>query len=123
VLVSSAARYLWLALLASVLIHLSGCSSTGESEYKSVKQTSSDATFPIPPGIEDNVEFWRKVYGEMDRSQVVIHDNEYMSVIYEVVPAAFLAVARAAGPSSRASSRNTAIAWRPWSVRSPTASP
>jgi membrane-bound lytic murein transglycosylase D len=85
VLVSSAARYLWLALLASVLIHLSGCSSTGESEYKSVKQTSSDATFPIPPGIEDNVEFWRKVYGEMDRSQVVIHDDEYMSVIYEVV--------------------------------------
>jgi membrane-bound lytic murein transglycosylase D len=85
VLVSSAARYLWLALLASVLIHLSGCSSTGESEYKSVKQTSSDSTFPIPPGIEDNVEFWRKVYGEMDRSQVVIHDNEYMSVTYEVV--------------------------------------
>jgi membrane-bound lytic murein transglycosylase D len=85
VLVSSAARYLWLALLASVLIHLSGCSSTGESEYKSVKQTSSDSTFPIPPGIEDNVEFWRKVYGEMDRSQVVIHDNEYMSVTYEVI--------------------------------------
>ena len=84
-LVSSAARYLWLALLASVLIHLSGCSSTGESEYKPVKQTSSDSTFPIPPGIEDNVEFWRKVYGEMDRSQVVIHDNEYMSVTYEVV--------------------------------------
>ncbi|MGB4335335.1 MAG: transglycosylase SLT domain-containing protein [Chromatiaceae bacterium] len=82
---SSAARYLWLALLASVLIHLSGCSSTGESEYKPVKQTSSDSTFPIPPGIEDNVEFWRKVYGEMDRSQVVIHDNEYMSVTYEVV--------------------------------------
>ena len=84
-LVSSAARYLLLALLASILIHLSGCSSTGDSEYKSVHQTSSDATFPIPPGIEDNVEFWRKVYGEMDRSQVVIHDNEYMSVIYEVV--------------------------------------
>lgn len=84
-LVSSAARYLLLALLASILIHLSGCSSTGDSEYKAVHQTSSDATFPIPPGIEDNVEFWRKVYGEMDRSQVVIHDDEYMSVIYEVV--------------------------------------
>jgi len=82
---SSAARYLFLALLASILTYLSGCSSTGDSEYKSVHQTSSDATFPIPPGIEDNVEFWRKVYGEMDRSQVVIHDNEYMSIIYEVV--------------------------------------
>ncbi|MBP6735463.1 MAG: transglycosylase SLT domain-containing protein [Chromatiaceae bacterium] len=82
---SSAARYLFLALLASILTYLSGCSSTGDSEYKSVHQTSSDATFPIPPGIEDNVEFWRKVYGEMDRSQVVIHDDEYMSIIYEVV--------------------------------------
>ncbi len=80
---SSAARYLFLALLASILTYLSGCSST--SEYKSVHQTSSDATFPIPPGIEDNVEFWRKVYGEMDRSQVVIHDDKYMGVIYEVV--------------------------------------
>ena len=79
---SSAARYLFLALLASILTYLSGCSST--SEYKSVHQTSSDATFPIPPGIEDNVEFWRKVYGEMDRSQVVIHDDEYMSIVYEV---------------------------------------
>ncbi|MFZ1574179.1 MAG: transglycosylase SLT domain-containing protein, partial [Chromatiaceae bacterium] len=67
----------------SILTYLSGCSST--SEYKSVHQTSSDATFPIPPGIEDNVEFWRKVYGEMDRSQVVIHDDKYMGVIYEVV--------------------------------------
>ncbi|MBP8290209.1 MAG: transglycosylase SLT domain-containing protein [Chromatiaceae bacterium] len=71
--------------MASILTYLSGCSSTGDSEYKSVHQTSSDATFPIPPGIEDNVEFWRKVYGEMDRSQVVIHDDEYMSIIYEVV--------------------------------------
>lgn len=82
---SSAARYLFLALLASILTYLSGCSSTGTSDYKSVHQTSSDATFPIPPGIEGNVEFWRKVYGEMDRSQVAIHDDRYMGVIYEVV--------------------------------------
>jgi len=89
--VTSAARYLVLALLASILTYLAGCSSTGESEYKSVHQTSSDATFPVPPGIEDNVEFWRKVYGEMDRSQVVIHDDTYMNVTYEVVevPAAY----------------------------------
>jgi len=74
-----------LALLASTLIHLTGCSTTGDSEYKSVHKTSSDANFPVPPGIEDNVEFWRKVYGELDRSQVVIHDNEHLGVVYEVV--------------------------------------
>jgi len=83
--VSSAARYLFLALLASILIYLSGCSSTGTSDYKAVHQTSSDATFPVPSGIQGNVEFWRKIYGEMDRSQVAIHDDRYMGVIYEVV--------------------------------------
>ena len=88
---SSAVRFIFLTLLALVLIYLTGCSSTGDSEHKVGHKTSSDATFPIPPGIEDNVEFWRKVYGEMDRSQVAIHDNVYMGVIYEVVevPAAY----------------------------------
>lgn len=81
----SAARYLVLTLLASTLIYLSGCSTTGDSDYKSVHKTSPDGNFPVPPGIEDNVEFWRKVYGELDRSQVVVHDNEHMGVIYEVV--------------------------------------
>ena len=86
-----AVRYVFLLLLASVLVYLTGCSSTGDSGHKVGHKTSSDATFPIPPGVEDNVEFWRKVYGEMDRSQVAVHDNLYMGAIYEVVevPAAY----------------------------------
>ena len=86
-----AVRYVFLSLLAVVLVYLTGCSSTGDSGHKVGHKTSSDATFPVPPGIEDNVEFWRKVYGEMDRSQVVIHDNLYMGATYEVVevPAAY----------------------------------
>ena len=86
-----AVRYVFLLLLASVLVYLTGCSSTGDSGHKVGHKTSSDATFPIPPGVEDNVEFWRKVYGEMDRSQVAVHDNLYMGVVYEVVevPAAY----------------------------------
>jgi membrane-bound lytic murein transglycosylase D len=82
---TSAIRYVFLMLLALVLVYLTGCSSTGDSGRKVGQKTSSDATFPVPPGIEDNVEFWRKVYGEMNRSQVAIHDNQYMGVIYEVV--------------------------------------
>ncbi len=86
-----AVRYVFLSLLALVLVYLTGCSSTGDSEHKVGHKTSSDATFPVPAGIEDNVEFWRKVYGEMDRSQVAIHDNLYMGAVYEVVevPAAY----------------------------------
>ncbi|NCA89051.1 MAG: LysM peptidoglycan-binding domain-containing protein [Gammaproteobacteria bacterium] len=95
-----AVRYVFLSILALVLVYLTGCSSTGDSGHKVGHKTSSDATFPVPPGIEDNVEFWRKVYGEMDRSQVVIHDNQYMGAIYEVVevPAAY----RGSGESRRA---------------------
>jgi len=80
-----AARWLLMLLLAITLGYLAGCSTTGDSQYKTVHKTSSDSTFPIPDGIADNVEFWRKIYGEMDRNQVAIHDNNYMDVIYEVV--------------------------------------
>jgi membrane-bound lytic murein transglycosylase D len=41
--------------------------------------------FPIPPEIEPQVAFWRKVYGSWSRSQVVLHDNRYLNLIYEVV--------------------------------------
>ncbi len=44
----------------------------------------SSASFPVPAGLEDNVTFWKKVYSEWSRDKVVIHDNRYMGVIYQV---------------------------------------
>ena len=59
------------------LLLLTGCSSTSE-------RPASTGTFPVPPEIQDNVAFWRNVYGEWSRGKVAIHDDEYMGVIYEV---------------------------------------
>jgi len=72
---SIATRRLFLALISLPLLFLVGCASTG---YKST------ATLPIPSEIQDNVDFWRMVYGKWSRSQVAFHDDEHMGVIYEV---------------------------------------
>jgi membrane-bound lytic murein transglycosylase D len=44
----------------------------------------SSSSFPIPPEIRPNVDFWRHVYGVWSRGQVAFHDDEHMGVIYEV---------------------------------------
>jgi membrane-bound lytic murein transglycosylase D len=41
--------------------------------------------FPKPPELQPQIAFWRKVYAEWGRSQVAIHDDRYMNVIYEVI--------------------------------------
>ena len=40
--------------------------------------------FPRPKSIEPQVNFWRNVYANWSRSQVVIHDNVHMNLVYEV---------------------------------------
>ena len=41
--------------------------------------------FPLLPGLESSVEFWKKIFGEYSRSQLVYFDPLDMSRIYEVV--------------------------------------
>ncbi|QXP87526.1 lytic transglycosylase domain-containing protein [Methylococcus capsulatus] len=41
--------------------------------------------FPRYPALEPQVAFWRKVYAEWSRSQVALHDDRYLGLIYEVV--------------------------------------
>lgn len=73
------ARFQILALV-SVLLLLSslGCSSIDE------RRQETTGAFPVPSEIQDNVAFWRNVYGEWSRGKIAIHDDEYMGVIYEV---------------------------------------
>lgn len=47
------------------------------------KQISSH--FRVPPELQTKVDFWKKIYSEYTTSQVVIHDDENLDVIYEVV--------------------------------------
>jgi len=46
---------------------------------------NQDDPFPVPPGIEQNVIFWEKMFRTFSIHQVVIHDSEHLEVIYEVL--------------------------------------
>ena len=38
----------------------------------------------MPEGLEDNVTFWRNVYAKWSRDKVVIHDDRYLGLVYQV---------------------------------------
>mgnify|MGYP003572980824 CR=1 FL=1 len=75
------ARRQFLASIPLCFLILSGCAGSGGAQKPAYR---SSATFPAPPQIEENVEFWRKVYADWSRSQVAIHDDEHMGLVYEV---------------------------------------
>lgn len=41
--------------------------------------------FPFPEGLKPQVEFWRKLFTQYTTRQIVIHDDRYVDVIYEVM--------------------------------------
>ena len=41
--------------------------------------------FPTPAGLEAHVRFWRMVFGRYASHQILLHDNTYPQVVYEVV--------------------------------------
>lgn len=65
-------------------------SSPSQPRYGHLPGEAEDAealfgAFPRPKSLEAQVKFWRDVYSTWSRSQVAIHDNLYLNVIYEVV--------------------------------------
>ncbi|PWU18437.1 MAG: hypothetical protein C5B49_07170, partial [Bdellovibrio sp.] len=45
----------------------------------------SPAAFAVPAGLEKNVAFWVDIYTRYSTDQGLIHDSEYMDLIYEVL--------------------------------------
>jgi membrane-bound lytic murein transglycosylase D len=41
--------------------------------------------FPKPADLEPQVAFWRNVYAMWGRSEVAVHDNRYLNLVYEIV--------------------------------------
>ncbi len=41
--------------------------------------------FPVPQCIRPNVDFWKKVYSEYLSRQGIIHDNQHLDIVYDVV--------------------------------------
>lgn len=47
--------------------------------------TLSNYKFKTPPGLIDQVNFWKKIYSEYTTQHVVIHDMNDLGIVYEVV--------------------------------------
>ena len=47
--------------------------------------STHSGVFQKPTELEPAVEFWRKTYTAWNRSQVAIHDDQFLNVIYEVL--------------------------------------
>lgn len=82
----SSVRCAWLFPIALSALLLNGCAGPGGERDTAQNQTieSDSPLFPVPPEIQGNVDFWRHVYGVWSRGEVAIHDDEHLSVIYEV---------------------------------------
>jgi membrane-bound lytic murein transglycosylase D len=91
-------------LLPAIAFILNACSSTAPSvkpdntmAYRIITQPRTDprqnfyrsatrfGVFQKPGELEPAVEFWRKTYTVWRRSEVAIHDDRYLDVIYEVM--------------------------------------
>lgn len=65
---------------------------TGERPWRSPDYSAQQGAlgykndvFQIPKGLEKNVQFWTDIYTKYSTSQGLVHDSEYVDVIYEVV--------------------------------------
>jgi len=47
---------------------------------------SSENLFPRPPELSEAVDFWTRVYSEIDSNSGFIHDSRALGVVYEVYP-------------------------------------
>ena len=45
----------------------------------------SENTFAIPKGLETNVQFWIDIYSQYSSDQGILHDAEYIDLIYDVL--------------------------------------
>ncbi|TNF98850.1 MAG: LysM peptidoglycan-binding domain-containing protein, partial [Gammaproteobacteria bacterium] len=41
--------------------------------------------FPLPKSLVPNVEFWKRVYSEIDTGQGFLHDARYLNIVYETL--------------------------------------
>ncbi len=47
--------------------------------------TSEDFDFTVPAGMESRVNFWKKVYTQYSTQHVIIHDQNNLDIIYDIV--------------------------------------
>jgi membrane-bound lytic murein transglycosylase D len=61
------------------------CLALSPGNTQAQNKPGTEDPFPLLPGLESTVEFWKKIFTEYSRSQLVYFDPLDMSRIYEVV--------------------------------------
>ena len=61
-----------------------------------VEDAPASEHFPAPPGLEPEIQFWTRIYTEVDGRQGLLHDTRDLGVVYEQVE-----VPRSASPKTR----------------------
>ena len=64
---------LWLPLLLVLVAQLCQPQSAARA---------ADALFR-PSGLEPDIAFWRKIFGQVSTDQALVHDNRYLGIVYE----------------------------------------
>ena len=59
--------------------------SVANANFPPETHTLSNYNFKAPPGLTDQVNFWKKIYSEYTTQHVVIHDMNDLGIVYEVV--------------------------------------
>ncbi|MEK9628463.1 MAG: LysM peptidoglycan-binding domain-containing protein [Nitrospinota bacterium] len=71
--------------LVFVLFLTSFCLPVAHASFSYETHTLSDYHFTTPPGLSDQVDFWKKIYSEYTTQHAVVHDMNDLSITYEVV--------------------------------------
>ncbi|MEO8224387.1 MAG: LysM peptidoglycan-binding domain-containing protein [Gammaproteobacteria bacterium] len=45
--------------------------------------TAAETQLARPAGLEPDIAFWRKIFGEVATTEALVHDNRYLGVVYE----------------------------------------
>lgn len=91
-------RHFRTPLLGSLLVLMAACSTTANRDKLAVSKpqpqpaatptygpTTYSGVFAKPAALEPAVDFWRKTYAVWRRSEVAIHDDRSLDVVYEVM--------------------------------------
>ena len=64
---------------------VSGFSGNSDASIPHEVHTLSQYHFTAPPGLQNKVEFWKKIYSEYSTNHAVVHDIKNLDIVYEVV--------------------------------------
>lgn len=72
-------------ILSFVLLSVSWFPGISDASIPHEVHTLSEYHFTVPPGLQNKVEFWKKIYSEYSTKHAVIHDMKNLNIVYEVV--------------------------------------